>query len=186
LQYLWICLATAAGTFAAYTLFVDQGFDDNSEVLNWADALGVGAFCVIGAQNAVRRKLSTAICVSCGMFTATFGGMMRDVLCQRPPRILHSQAEIYASTALVGAGTYMALRAVKASPMARIAGGFTAAVVLRVAAWKFGLRLPVWARSPAAQPSLSEVAQAEQEERAKQDAADAAAAAAAGGTAAAA
>jgi uncharacterized membrane protein YeiH len=155
-QHLWICWITAVGTFVVYNYIVDENFDDNWEALNWADALGVGASCVIGAQNAVRRKMSAAICISCGMCTATFGGVMRDVLCQRPPRILHSQAEIYASTALVGAGTYMALRAVKASPMARIAGGFTAAVVLRVAAWKFGLRLPVWAQSSEAEEVDSE------------------------------
>ncbi|KAG5182247.1 UPF0126 domain-containing protein [Tribonema minus] len=153
-EYLYICLAAAVGTFFTYSALAEQGFTTDSELLNWADALGVGAFCVIGAQNAVRRRLSTAICVACGMFTATFGGVIRDVLCQRPPRILHSHAEIYASTALVGAGTYMALRRARATPMLRIAGGFGAAFALRIAAWKLQLRLPTWAQSPQPQQPL--------------------------------
>ena len=70
--------------------------------MKWADAFGVGAFAVIGAQNGIRKGLHPLVCIICGMFTATFGGMIRDVLCQKPPRILHSHAEIYASTALTG------------------------------------------------------------------------------------
>ena len=41
--------------------------------------------------------------IACGMFTATFGGVIRDVLMSRPVRILHSYTDIYASAALGGA-----------------------------------------------------------------------------------
>jgi uncharacterized membrane protein YeiH len=49
------------------------------------------------------------------MFTATFGGVIRDVLMSRPVRILHSYTDIYASAALGGASAYVLVRATGAS-----------------------------------------------------------------------
>eukprot|EP00612_Vaucheria_litorea_P000531 CAMPEP_0171452996 /NCGR_PEP_ID=MMETSP0945-20130129/883_1 /TAXON_ID=109269 /ORGANISM="Vaucheria litorea, Strain CCMP2940" /LENGTH=289 /DNA_ID=CAMNT_0011977779 /DNA_START=87 /DNA_END=957 /DNA_ORIENTATION=+ len=164
-EYLWICLLTVLGTFFTYSSLAEKGFTTNSELMNWADALGVGAFCVIGAQNGIRSKLSKTVCIVCGMFTATFGGVIRDVLCQRPPRILHSKAEIYASTALAGAGTYIGLRSLKVSPIGRICGGFFVALGLRVAAWKMDLKLPTWAESPQNQIDLDRLESITNEKR---------------------
>jgi uncharacterized membrane protein YeiH len=33
-------------------------------------------------------------CGLCGMFTATFGGLTRDVLIGRPPRILYATSDL--------------------------------------------------------------------------------------------
>lgn len=43
-----------------------------------------------------------------GMITATFGGIVRDVICAEVPLIL--QREIYALAALAGAGLFVLLR----------------------------------------------------------------------------
>ena len=53
-------------------------------MLWWGDALGVGAFAVIGAMNGARMGVHPLISVSCGMVTATFGGLTRDVICGLP------------------------------------------------------------------------------------------------------
>ena len=53
--------------------------------------------------------------IACGMFTATFGVVIRDVLMSRPVRILHSYTDIYASAALGGASAYVLVRATGAS-----------------------------------------------------------------------
>ena len=58
-------------------------------------------------MNGIRAGVPCAAAVACGMFTATFGGVVRDVLMHRPVRILHSYADIYATTALSGATVYM-------------------------------------------------------------------------------
>lgn len=71
------------------------GFDDESEPFLWGDAIALGAFAVIGTQNGIRARLPLGIVLLCGMMTATFGGLTRDVLCQRPPRILHAHAGTY-------------------------------------------------------------------------------------------
>ena len=54
------------------------------------------------------------------MATSTFGGLTRDVLCGRPIRIVHSNAEVYAPPALVGATIYLAAKRWGASPAMRI------------------------------------------------------------------
>ena len=113
--------------------------------VEYLDALGVGAFCVIGAQNGIRAGVPCAAAVACGMFTATFGGVVRDVLLDRPVRILHSYTDIYATTALGGATTYMLVRAMGLPVSLRIIAGFSVAVLLRVAANKHDWRLPTYA-----------------------------------------
>ena len=112
IEYLFICVGVSAATFLAWPrLEAAFGVRETDEWVDWADALGVGAFCVIGAQNGIRAGVPCAAAVACGMFTATFGGVVRDVLCARPVRVLHSYADVYATTALAGATTYVLIRA---------------------------------------------------------------------------
>jgi len=142
-EYVVLSLACAwAGFFGWDYLHEHWHLEENSDILRWWDACGVGAFSVIGAQNGLRAGLHPAVAVVCGMITATFGGMIRDVLCQKPPRILHSQSEVYATTALIGAAAYTAARGLP--PAAKIGLGFSAAVASRYAAWTYDIRLPNW------------------------------------------
>ena len=145
-EYLWICVASAAGAFLAWPHLEERfGVRVSDDWVEYLDALGVGAFCVIGAQNGVRAGVPCAAAVACGMFTATFGGVVRDVLMERPVRILHSYTDIYATTALGGATTYMLVRAMGLPVSLRIIAGFSVAVALRVAANKHDWRLPTYA-----------------------------------------
>lgn len=108
------------------------------------DALGVGAFCVVGVMNGVRAGVGGVVCVICGVATATFGGVVRDVLCRREVRILHSRAEIYASAAMVGGGFYWLARYGGIGVWGRVLGGVGMAFGTRLVAWKWSVRLPVW------------------------------------------
>ena len=146
IEYLFICVGVSAATFLAWPrLEAAFGVRETDEWVDWADALGVGAFCVIGAQNGIRAGVPCAAAVACGMFTATFGGVVRDVLCARPVRVLHSYADVYATTALAGATTYVLIRAAGAPVAFRILGGMGTAVALRKCAWTDDWRLPVYA-----------------------------------------
>lgn len=142
-EYILLCLFTSGATFFAWQKKDKGMFKEDGSLMFWTDAIGVGAFCVIGAQNGIRKGLHPLICILCGMFTATFGGVIRDVLCRKNPRILYSQSEIYATTALTGATTYIALRAAGAFPGVKIAGGLVTPIVLRYFATKYDIKLPV-------------------------------------------
>jgi len=151
-EYLWIAAGVALATFfgweRAKTTF---GFKDDDYWIEALDALGVGAFCVIGAQNGIRAGVPVIAQVLCGVMTATFGGAVRDVFVGRPTRILHSYADIYATAAAGGALAYIAARAVGMPPALRILSGVGAGIGIRVAADTYDIRLPVYASTPARQ-----------------------------------
>jgi uncharacterized membrane protein YeiH len=143
-EYILMCLAACGLTFFSWKQLEEKKIvSEDGKFMFWTDTIGVGAFCVIGAQNGIRRGLHPMICIMCGMFTATFGGVIRDVLCNRPPRILHSNAEIYASTALLGASSYVAVRALGGSPVMRIVSGVLTAGLARYGAVEHDIKLPL-------------------------------------------
>lgn len=65
------------------------------------DAIGLGLFCVVGAQKALEAGLSPIFAALLGMFTAIGGGVAADILSQRKPMVLHR--DVYALAALAGA-----------------------------------------------------------------------------------
>lgn len=55
-----------ANVLVGVTLLIDnlartEGIRDDMEILNWADAMGIGAFCCIGAQAGIRKVRCVAI-----------------------------------------------------------------------------------------------------------------------------
>jgi|EP00982_Pelagococcus_subviridis_P016217 hypothetical protein len=57
IEYLWICLGTGVLTFLSWpTLRREFGVDESDWWVEAWDAIGVGAFCVIGAQNGETRR----------------------------------------------------------------------------------------------------------------------------------
>jgi uncharacterized membrane protein YeiH len=110
----------------------------------WLDSLGVGAFAVIGAHNGMRAHITPALSVVSGMLTATFGGVVRDVLCSLPVRILHNHAEIYAVAALTGATLYVLSRRLGLRYGSATILSITATLLLRCLAVRYSLVLPSW------------------------------------------
>lgn len=110
--------------------------------LNWADAVGLAVFSLIGAQAALAAGTSPFIAVVMGMMTASFGGLIRDILCDEPPMILHR--EVYASAAVAGAAVFVALHELAAPALLTLAAGFGTALVVRGLGIVYGLHLPAF------------------------------------------
>lgn len=152
-EYVYISLAASVFTFFFWPgverLFAKAGKSDVLErSLNWLDALAIAGFCVIGANNGLRAAAGDpVVAVACGMFTASFGGIMRDTLCAAPARILHSHREAYASCTSVGAATFVTLSALGVNPWVRCLAPMAVVVALRWLAWSKGLRLPTYRTS---------------------------------------
>lgn len=141
-EYLVLSILTAMG---AFSLCGGRGEGHDTGIMEEVgDAIGVGAFCVIGAMAGVRSGMRKGVCVLCGLMTATFGGAVRDVLCRREVRILHSTQEIYGTTAIAGAGAYVALRKMGVGVMGRVGGGVGLAMALRAWGSVTGVGLPHW------------------------------------------
>lgn len=135
-HYLAICATAAALTW----LIAHKLVGTRQRWLNWADAAGVAAFAVIGAQIALDQGAGWAVAVLMGVMTATFGGIVRDVLCAEVPLIL--QREIYATAAALGAGVYVAALAFDLLPWLAALLAVTAGFGLRAVAILRGLSLP--------------------------------------------
>eukprot|EP00596_Hydrurales_sp_CCMP1899_P004491 CAMPEP_0119051570 /NCGR_PEP_ID=MMETSP1177-20130426/73144_1 /TAXON_ID=2985 /ORGANISM="Ochromonas sp, Strain CCMP1899" /LENGTH=255 /DNA_ID=CAMNT_0007030819 /DNA_START=186 /DNA_END=953 /DNA_ORIENTATION=+ len=113
--------------------------------LQWADAVSLGAFSVAGAMNGIRAGDNLLLSLMCGLITCTGGGIMRDILLNRPIRIMNPHSEMYAPTAVGGVFLYLMLH--KIAPAAqglRIILTIAFVTSLRYNAWTYGLRLPFW------------------------------------------
>jgi uncharacterized membrane protein YeiH len=128
-----------------------QYFDELDMILETLDAIGLAAFAIIGAQNGVRAGMPMVVSAICGMSTSTFGGMLRDILCARPVRIVHSNAEVYAPPALLGAMTYLAAQKVvfpttstTTPPAFRIGSALMVCMASRYVAVTHNVKLHTW------------------------------------------
>lgn len=97
--YLLICLMVAVGVY-----FSAHRLESRYRALLWLDAIGLAAFCVMGAAKGFALTGSFSVAVITGMLTATFGGILRDMLCGEPSVIM--RPEIYITAAVSGAAVY--------------------------------------------------------------------------------
>lgn len=157
-EYMLMSLVSAAGLFFYWgdvepgkEIFPGTGLMLKSKsgaegnLMLWTDAIGVGAFSVIGAMNGISASAPFVISATCGMMTATFGGVVRDVLLNIPPRILHPYSDAYAPIAFMTAASYITMRMLLPTAHTfRIVSSVSMAVLLRYLTWTNGWRLPYW------------------------------------------
>ena len=72
------------------------------------DSIGLGVFTLIGLEKGIEYGLSPLICVILGTLTATFGGVIRDILCNEIPVLFRK--EIYATLCIAGGMLYFILK----------------------------------------------------------------------------
>jgi len=71
------------------------------------DTIGISIYTLIGIQKGMDVGLHPIICIALGTMTASFGGVMRDILCNEIPVIFRE--EIYATACILGGVTYFIL-----------------------------------------------------------------------------
>eukprot|EP01064_Diplonema_japonicum_P005868 TRINITY_DN13874_c4_g1_i1.p1 TRINITY_DN13874_c4_g1~~TRINITY_DN13874_c4_g1_i1.p1 ORF type:complete len:275 (+),score=21.54 TRINITY_DN13874_c4_g1_i1:73-897(+) len=144
-EYLRIAVVAAFGTFVVWSILGEKGneLSGNMEMLIfWVDSLGLAAFAIIGVQNAISTGLGPLPSILCGVMTATFGGLMRDSLCNKPIRILNTHDETYAAAPLSSAATYVAGRSYGIPLGQRVAFSILAALCVRYYAVENDYKLP--------------------------------------------
>ena len=141
-RYLWVTSAAAVATF-----LIAPHIQRRAVVLLWADALGMAVFCVLGARTALEAGAGPEVAVLMGTMTATFGGLIRDVVCTETPLLL--KREIYATAAAAGAALYVAGRALALPDPLAMGLGLAFAFAVRGLALSWGLSLPVYRPRPA-------------------------------------
>jgi uncharacterized membrane protein YeiH len=105
-----------------------------------SDAVGLGAFVVVGTSVALDAGTSYFVAVAMGVITGVGGGVLRDVLARRTPIVL--VGEIYAVAGLIGAVVHLLLVEAGAGDVAAIWIPLAVVVVVRAAAVRWSWHLP--------------------------------------------
>ena len=102
-----------------------------------SDTLGLAAFTVTGViTGLVQKDAHFTLPILLGLLTAVGGGVIRDVLAQRMPTVLH--ADVYAVASVVGAFLVCLMQKLHGDMQIAAWCGFFIVVVLRFCAIRFG------------------------------------------------
>ena len=104
------------------------------------DTIGLGIFTIIGTEIGIQEQLHPVITVILGTLTATFGGVLRDILCNEIPVIF--KKEIYAMACIAGAITFIILSNLEINTNTNYIITTLIVIVIRLVAVKFKLSLP--------------------------------------------
>ncbi len=88
-------------------------------VVSLVDAVSLGLFVCVGIRVAQSHGAPWWACVACGVITATFGGVLRDVARAEVPLIF--RREIYATACLVGGFVLIGLDGLRVPEAAAVA-----------------------------------------------------------------
>ncbi len=143
--YLLVCVAVALIVF-----ITAHRIESRYRLLMWLDAMGVSAYCVMGAAKGLTATGSPTVAITTGVLTASFGGILRDLLAGEPSVLL--RPEIYVTAALAGATAYT-IATVAGAPLWLASGiGIAVAFSVRGGALRFGWRFPAYRARPGRHP----------------------------------
>ncbi len=104
------------------------------------DTIGIGLFTMVGIEKGLAAELTPVMCIALGTMTASFGGVIRDILCNEIPVIFRK--EIYATACILGGASYFLLQKLPFQATYAYVGAILVIIVIRVLAVKFKISLP--------------------------------------------
>jgi uncharacterized membrane protein YeiH len=136
-----LCILTAIVVY-----FLAPFVEYRYRLLLWADAIGISGYCVMGASRALDAGASPVGAVVMGVVTATFGGVIRDMIAGEPSVIL--RREIYVTATVIGAGLFVLATLLGTGFWPAALLGTMSAFVVRAGALWFGWTLPTYRSRP--------------------------------------
>ncbi len=143
--YILVCVVIAALVYLTAHLL-----ESRYRLLIWLDAIGLSAYCVMGAAKGLAVSGSPTVAIVTGTMTATFGGVLRDILAGEPSVLL--RPEVYISCALAGACVFTAVHALGLPILVASAAGVLTAFAIRSGALIFGWTFPRYHARPGRPP----------------------------------
>lgn len=105
------------------------------------DTIGIALFTITGVQIALQNSTHGIVILIFGVMTATFGGVIRDILCNEIPLIF--RREIYATACIAGALCYIGLNYFDVSELVNTILSATIIITVRTLAVVKGYRFPL-------------------------------------------
>lgn len=143
--YVLVCAAVAVIVF-----FTAPLVEYRYRLLLWLDAVGLAAYSVLGAAVGLTVTGSAVVALVTGMMTATFGGILRDVLAGEPSVLL--RPEVYVTAALVGAAVFTGADIAGIDRWVAAPLAAAAAFSVRGGALRFGWTFPPYRSRPGRPP----------------------------------
>ena len=75
----------------------------------FTDAIGLGMFTATGIERSFLYEINDGYAVMMGVITATFGGLLADILCGEKPDLL-KRGELYATACAIGGVIYIVVK----------------------------------------------------------------------------
>lgn len=139
--FLLACVAAAVTTY-----FTAHLLESRYRLLLWLDAIGLAAYCVLGAEKSLSLGFGPIVAVVTGVLTATLGGVLRDIIADEPSVLL--RREIYVTAALAGSVVYTGLLSFHANPALSALAAASIALAIRGGALWFGWSMPTYRSRP--------------------------------------
>ncbi|MEY8382617.1 trimeric intracellular cation channel family protein [Christensenellaceae bacterium 44-20] len=113
-----------------------------STINNVFDAIGLGVFSAIGVQAAIQAgfEQNWFFAITLGMLTGIGGGILRDMMSQSLPAVLHKH--IYAVAAIAGAGCYYIVYRLGINEKIAMAASVLLTFGIRILATRYEWSLP--------------------------------------------
>lgn len=104
------------------------------------DTIGIGLYTVVGIQKGLLVDLHPIVCIALGTMSASFGGVIRDTLCNEIPVIF--QKEIYATACVAGGMVYFGLSYFNLGNQWLVLVSILTVILIRLLAVAFKISLP--------------------------------------------
>ncbi len=144
-EYLIIAGLSALVVFLAAAIF-RKNYTNHLKLLeqinNIFDAIGLGAFSVVGVQIALQGGYETNpfFCIFLGTMTGCGGGILRDLMCAKIPYVLTKH--IYALASAAGSALYWLLFHLEVPELPAVMAGIIVIIAIRLLATIFRWSLP--------------------------------------------
>lgn len=134
-----VYLITITATVIATILFVEQ-LRYFRKSLFLFDTIGIGLYSMVGVEKGLSAGLSPVMCIILGTITASFGGVIRDILCNEIPVIF--RREVYATICILGGIIYFVLIQFPLDTTYAYIAAILSIIVMRLLAVRFKISLP--------------------------------------------
>lgn len=104
------------------------------------DTIGIGLYTLLGIEKGLQAELSPLMCIALGTMTASFGGVLRDILCNEIPVIFRK--EIYATACILGGASYFLFNQLPWEERYANIAAILVVIILRILAVRQGIQLP--------------------------------------------
>ncbi|MCC5955119.1 MAG: trimeric intracellular cation channel family protein [Natronohydrobacter sp.] len=149
-QVFWVAdpgMILSASIAAVLVFFTAHLLESRIRTLEWLDALALGVAVPAGVGVAMGMGQGWPIVLIMGVATGTFGGLMRDVVCNEVPLVL-KKGELYATAAFSGALAALALAQITDSMLVVLLACGITTCALRAGSMLYGWCLPVYKSRP--------------------------------------